>query len=72
MNNHGPGQPVVFTLNTSKLSPAWEVFLNDGGELIVTAVGRRSGRILIEPRSHGNVKITSERILKEKGEADER
>lgn len=68
--NFGPLESVEFSLpGDASKKAVWQVSLQEDGTLMIYSVGRRSGTMLIEPRSSGSVRITSDRIEAERREA---
>lgn len=55
--------PVEFAEGKDIFRNVWQVTLQEDGSLVVMPIGRRAGRILIEPSSHMSVTLTTTKLI---------
>lgn len=60
----GPLDPVRFKVQELPFPIEWEVSIEDDGTLVVCAVGRRPGRILVEPSSNQLIRVKTNVIVR--------
>lgn len=71
MNQHGPLQPQEFSVGSDMFRPQWRVEIDEQGRLMITAIGRRHGKLLVQPDANNMVTVTTFRIeAASKGGAD--
>lgn len=60
----GPIDPVRFKVDALPFPIEWDVHMEDDGTLVVCPVGRRPGRVLVEPSSNTLVRIKTDAIVR--------
>jgi len=63
-SHKGVLEPAAFQLGTGTDAVRWDVTMLEDGSLLVIPVGRRAGRVLVEPRSSNSIRVTTDRIVR--------